>query len=87
MIAKVAEMHALRKACPEELSQAYIAEEKEKEVKVEISIDIDKYENELKSAKNIDELKKIWSEIPAKAKVKLENLKNEIKLSYENTKI
>ena len=43
--------------------------------------------NELKSAKNIDELKKIWSEIPAKAKVKLENLKNEIKLSYENTKI
>ena len=57
------------------------------EINNEISIDIDKYENELKSAKNIDELKKIWSEIPAKAKVKLENLKNEIKLSYENTKI
>ncbi len=32
MIAKVAEMHALRKACPEELSQAYVEEEKEKEV-------------------------------------------------------
>lgn len=27
MLAKVAEMHALRMACPEELSQAYIAEE------------------------------------------------------------
>lgn len=31
MIAKVAEMHALRKACPEELSQAYIEEEFDKE--------------------------------------------------------
>jgi hypothetical protein len=32
MIAKVAEMHALRMACPEELSQAYVEEEMEKEV-------------------------------------------------------
>ena len=31
MIAKVAEMHALRKACPEDLSQHYTAEEMEKE--------------------------------------------------------
>jgi hypothetical protein len=31
MIAKVAEMHALRKACPEELSQSYIEEEIGKE--------------------------------------------------------
>lgn len=34
MIAKVAEMHALRMACPEELSQAYSEEEVEKEIKV-----------------------------------------------------
>jgi hypothetical protein len=27
MIAKVAEMHALRKACPEELAKSYIEEE------------------------------------------------------------
>lgn len=33
MIAKVAEMHALRKACPEELSQQYIEEEMELETK------------------------------------------------------
>lgn len=32
MIAKVAEMHALRMACPEELSQTYVEEEMEKEV-------------------------------------------------------
>ena len=31
MIAKVAEMHALRKACPEELSQSYTEEEIQKE--------------------------------------------------------
>ena len=33
MIAKVAEMHALRKACPEEMAQIYTEEEMEKEVK------------------------------------------------------
>jgi len=32
MIAKVAEMHALRSACPEEISQLYIEEEMQKEV-------------------------------------------------------
>ena len=34
MLAKVAEMHALRKACPEELSQAYVEEEMQKETVV-----------------------------------------------------
>lgn len=34
MIAKVAEMHALRMACPEEMSQVYTAEEFDKEVEV-----------------------------------------------------
>ncbi len=32
MIAKVAEVHALRKACPEEMSQIYVEEEREKEI-------------------------------------------------------
>lgn len=32
MIAKVAEMHALRKACPEQLAQSYIEEEFDKEI-------------------------------------------------------
>ncbi len=35
MIAKVAEMHALRKACPEELAQSYIEEEFDKEIHIE----------------------------------------------------
>jgi hypothetical protein len=34
MIAKVAEMHALRMACPEELAQSYIEEELEKEAEI-----------------------------------------------------
>ena len=36
MIAKVAEMHSLRKACPEELAQAYVEEEMHKENTIEI---------------------------------------------------
>lgn len=40
MIAKVAEMHALRKACPEELAQIYVEEEMQKETQVlEVVID------------------------------------------------
>lgn len=39
MISKVAEMHALRKACPEELSQIYTAEEFDKEIKDEEDYD------------------------------------------------
>ncbi len=35
MIAKVAEMHALRMACPEELSQTYTEEEMEKDAPIE----------------------------------------------------
>jgi hypothetical protein len=34
MIAKVAEMHALRMACPEELSQSYIEEEMDENIKM-----------------------------------------------------
>lgn len=39
MIAKVAEMHALRMACPEDLSQAYVEEEFDREREVIISHD------------------------------------------------
>lgn len=37
MIAKVAEMHALRKACPEELSQTYVQEENEQSQVIDVS--------------------------------------------------
>lgn len=53
MIAKVAEMHALRMACPEELAKAYIEEEMEKEV-IEIDGDISEEDK-----KKIDEIKTI----------------------------
>lgn len=74
MIAKVAEMQALRKACPEELSQSYIEEEYEKEVSIVKEIkDIEEgkkelkeedYKNNLLSAKSLLELRNVWVDIP-----------------------
>lgn len=55
MIAKVAEMHALRKACPESLSQSYVEEEFEKENNVKENI----YEKTLKYIEVLDNDKKI----------------------------
>ena len=90
MIAKVAEMHALRKACPEELSQAYIEEEfdkekitqEEKEEKKENSLK--EFEDKMKEVKTVEELGKLWVTIPAEAKIKLETLKNELKSNLSN---
>lgn len=83
MIAKVAEMHALRMACPEELAQAYLEEEMEV-VEIVKPLDFTVFKKQLKETKNIDELKKVWSEIPVKAKKELEILKEEIKKTYES---
>jgi len=60
MLAKVAEMHALRSACPEELSQAYVEEEMEKEGVIDVVPQdvIDK----VSKAKTLDELKTIYKE-------------------------
>lgn len=55
MIAKVAEMHALRSACPEELSQTYVEEEMQQEMNEEI-VD-DKFQEEIDAIKTVDELK------------------------------
>lgn len=67
MIAKVAEMHALRMACPEELSKAYVEEEYQKETK-DKEFDVIPYAEKLEAVKSMDELKKVWSDLPAKAK-------------------
>ena len=85
MIAKVAEMHALRMACPEEMSQVYVEEEFEKtETPGKLApIDVDEYAKKLKTAKNHDELKALWSAIPMEAKTKLESLKNDIKATFK----
>lgn len=60
MIAKVAEMHALRKACPEELAQAYTEEEMQKPVVQEIAIDMVECGEKIGSCTSIDQLKEVW---------------------------
>ncbi len=89
MIAKVAEMHALRMACPEELSQMYTVEEMGEKIeskpvsgksmpKLE-PIDMNVYSKKLEASKTMDELKANWSSIPAEAKKELLALKDKIK--------
>lgn len=84
MIAKVAEMHALRKACPEELSQAYSEEEKQKEIEVP-EFDVAPFKAKLEATKTIDEIKTVWASLPAEAKAGLVELKDELKKKYENS--
>lgn len=81
MIAKVAEMHALRMACPEELSKAYAEEELQKEAEIpEISEeDLILYTEKLESVKTLEELKVVWAELPLEVKQKLEARKDQIK--------
>jgi tRNA-binding EMAP/Myf-like protein len=89
MIAKVAEMHALRMACPEELSQVYVEEEFQREVSENElpAIELNKYQTKLEAAKSIKEVQKVWASLPQKAKAELEGLKNQLKKTYENTEI
>jgi hypothetical protein len=81
MIAKVAEMHALRKACPEELAQAYVEEEleKEKDPVAAPSIDLNALRDQLKSCKTQDELNRVWADIPGGAKPFLKETVEEVK--------
>lgn len=88
MIAKVAEMHALRQACPEELSQAYVEEEFQKEAeKPTISEeDLILHTEKLESAKSLKELQTFWANLPIEAKQKLEGKKEDMKASLKDTK-
>lgn len=54
MIAKVAEMHALRKACPEELSQTYVEEDLSKE---EAPVIDEEYKVAIDAIGSVEELK------------------------------
>lgn len=98
MIAKVAEMHALRMACPEELSQAYVEEEMSQEVeKPEVVIpevseeDIILATEKLESAVDLTELAKFWANLPIAVKEKLKVVKEELKAKLtpknENTDV
>lgn len=83
MIAKVAEMHALRKACPEEMSQVYVEEELEQKVEGKgmlpaqklDPIDLEAYSKKMQACKTIEELKTVFSAMPFEAKQKLNSVK------------
>lgn len=79
MIAKVAEMHALRKACPEELAQSYVEEEIQKETVAVPAIDLTKYETELRECKTKEDLERVWADMPMDAKMKLTDVLGEMK--------
>lgn len=83
MIAKVAESHALRMACPEELSQTYVEEEMQSEQRVHLQeedvIDVTDYEGKLEAVKTLKELSTVWADMPPAAKKALQVRKNELK--------
>ncbi len=81
MIAKVAEMHALRKACPEELAQAYVEEEFTDRVIEVKPFDIEPHYLRLSEATSLTDLQTIWSSMPIQAKQdpKCIALKDELK--------
>lgn len=67
MIAKVAEMHALRSAFPEEMAKAYIEEEMQQEVSFIDPLD-DKVKAKIDSIKTMDELQAYYLENKGKGK-------------------
>lgn len=70
MIAKVAEMHAYRKACPEELSQSFVEEEFQKaEAPVHaVALDLDEHRLKVQSCMTLEDLERVWADIPGDAK-------------------
>lgn len=86
MIAKVAEMHALRMAFPEELSEAFVEEEMQKDSKPseaeKVDMNIKLYEEKLIDAESLADLGKAWADIPAEAKKQLKNMKDELKAGF-----
>lgn len=88
MIAKVAEMHALRMACPEELSQLYVEEEHQKDAVIQVDekdvVDLTVHEEAIKSAKTINQLNVAWKAVPPEAKKTLKSLKDEQKILIED---
>jgi len=86
MIAKVAEMHALRSAFPEEMAKNYIEEELQKETEdIQIEENIDEYKKKMSAVKNLEELKKVYASMPIKVKAKLKGLKDELKTKFDAT--
>lgn len=83
MISKVAEMHALRSAFPEEMAKQYISEEIQKNTVMEIEEEsFEEFETKLKEAKSVEELKSIWASLPQGAKTKFKGLATELKANF-----
>lgn len=75
MIAKVAEMHALRKACPEDLSQMYDESELQREMvhvtatTVEVPEElISDWRDQITQADDQESLQRVWSNVPPEVK-------------------
>lgn len=89
MIAKVAEMGALRSAFPEETAKQYIEEEMERGSFVRIPKEEktdEEYELILRRAETIPQLQEAWAKLPKEPKEikqNLEALKNELKAKLE----
>lgn len=85
MIAKVAEMHALRMACPEEMKEMYAEEEYQQSMIIdeEEILDTNEVENKIVSCETMAELMSIWGSLSPKEMQKLEPLKTEMKVSIE----
>lgn len=81
MIAKVAEMHALRKACPEELSIAYVEEEMQVITPATPEFDPKPHMLRFNEVKTMTDLQNIWASMPIQAKNDPDILarKNELK--------
>lgn len=86
MIAKVAEMHALRKACPEELAQEYIEDEGAPHTDVieVVPITLESCTAELQKATTPDELRNAWAKVPLGMQAQLAPLKDELKAKLQN---
>ena len=89
MIAKVAEMHALRMACPEELSQQYLEEDmtypENKTENIYTPEKIEEYKNKLLAVTDEDGLKKMWASFPVQIKAELKSLKDELKAKFSSS--
>lgn len=96
MIAKVAEMHALRKACPEELSQAYDesevireatpakpAEAFTAELSDTDSAAKDEWYDQLADAGDTEALQAVWANVPAQFKSHLKDAYAEFAARFE----
>lgn len=81
MISKVAEMHALRKACPEELANSYVEEEMQSSSSPvpAPTIDLDAFRSQIRDCKTKEELERVWADIPGPAKIELKIDMEEIK--------